>query len=92
MPSYNVAMDPVVPPLAADLVETFFFGASLFLDTSPRVAETSVSRGVLVIVCLLDLFHAVGIRASCLLFPIFTIVQGEKGCPIAQEMLCWSCP
>ncbi|KAI0252404.1 hypothetical protein BJV78DRAFT_353723 [Lactifluus subvellereus] len=32
MPSHNVAMDPVVPPLAADLVETFFFGvySSLF--------------------------------------------------------------
>ena len=84
-------MGPVLPPLAAELCEAFLFGVSLFLDTSPRVADTGDARGVLGIVCLLDVFHAVRIfPCQPFLSPILTRMQGEKGCPIAQEMLCWS--
>ena len=86
MPNHNMVIDTLVPPLAAELSETFFFGMSL-LDTLTRT-ETGDSRGVHGIVCLFDIFHAVSIRTSCLLFPILTRVQGAKGCQIAQEMLC----
>ena len=91
MPNPDPSMDPVAPPLAAHLCETFLFGASI-LDALLCIAETVDSRGVLGIVRLLSFFHAVSIRANCMLFPILTRMQGAKGCPIAQGMLCWSCP
>ena len=66
MPDYDAVMGALVPPLAAELCETFFFGASLLIDALPCITETGDSRAVHGIVCLLYFFHAVSIRASCL--------------------------
>ena len=35
MPNNSVAMNPYVPPVASELCETFFFGASPLLDALP---------------------------------------------------------
>ena len=85
MSSHNIVMDPIVPPLAAHLCETFFFGASLLLDTPRRITEDEDSRGVHGFVCLLDLFHVVSIRASRLQLQILTRMLGAKGYPVVQE-------
>ena len=92
MPDHYPAIDIVAPSLTTELGETFFFGASLHPDALPCVIEIGGSRGVLGIVCLFNLCHAVSIRASRLRFPILTRAQGAKGRPTAQETLCWSCP
>ena len=83
MPNHNMVIDTLVPPLAAELSETFFFGMSL-LDTLTRT-ETGDSRGVHGFVCLLDLFHVVSIRASRLQLQILTRMLGAKGYPVVQE-------
>ena len=92
MPNGKVSMEPFVPPLAVELCETFLFGASLLLDTLLVSPRQGIPRGVLSFVCLLDFSLAVSIRTSRLWCPILTRTLGAKGCPIAQQMLCWSCP
>ena len=94
MPKHDEAMDPYIPDPAVALCETFFFGASLLLDTLPCVTETEDSRSVHGIVCFLDHFHAVSIRTSRLRLPILTRtwMLGAEGRTVAEDILCWSCP